>query len=414
MIDLPLVWSLVIEYVPEVDIRKLKCLSKTFRNICYSKLYKSPLFGTSVRNPLSPIDAFKLFLTHLERSSKSFTEEPIGYFIKELNLSQVQESLYDSLSRNWLDTLARYCPKLEVLDLRHVEYLNDSCIQCLKEPIPSLKVLKLESQRNLTTRSLLRLASLCPQLRVLEARDCETVLNDAFIGSLPIYTPFLEKLAITRSSITAKGLSQAFSKNSFKLLRDIDFSETIGLTDEGLLCIATSLSPIENVTLKLCPNITTQGLTRLAQNKLKIRHLDLSLNTKLDFAPSLLVDLFSALGPSLTSLALSYTPIDRSRTEKPLLLNAFEQLSQLESLTLGNIYETTPHNIIKTIASTSLPKLRKVVLWREQYTSDDMLGYYAPVEERHLVVNQAFVDDFNNLYGKRVKMELNFIEARSL
>jgi hypothetical protein len=350
----------------------------------------------------------------LESSPSVFREEPIGYFVQELSLGEVQESLYDSLPRNWLDIIARRCPKLSILDLRQVEYLNDSCIQCLKEPMPALNELKLESQRNLTTKSLLRLVSLCPQLRVLEARDCETVLNDAFVGSLPIYTPFLERMVITRSSITSKGLSQSFSKNSLKLLREIDFSECMGLTDEGLLCIATSLSPIENVTLKLCPKITTQGIARLAQNKLSIKHLDLSLNTKLYFMPSLLLDLFSALGLSLKSLTLSYTPIDRSRTEKPLILNAFEQLSQLESLTFTNIYETTPHNIIKTLASTSLPKLKKIALWREQYTSDDMLGYYAPVEESHLVVNQAFVDEFNKIYGKRVKMELHFIEARSL
>lgn len=422
-------WECII--VPRLSKQTLRTLaqtSKAYRVACLETLYgdKATVFQGNGALP-----SLLSFLRVVSRAYPvNFKLPPLASFIKRLVLVDIEGGLYDEdrLPDDWLTLVALKCSSLTHLELRNSSpLLSDSIVQRLlksrRDPLP-LESLVLTDLRNLTAKSLASwIVILMPQLKSLTLVDCGPALTDALVSTLFCSSDngprhLLEKLSLSRTgSLSSNGISQSFysTPTQWSRLNTLDLEDCPLLTDDALIAIGSAQPPLESLSLSRSSRVSVHGLISLCTSIPALHHLDIGYIEQLNMSITNLSTLTSTLS-SLRVLRMSYSPIDSLRTDKPLILSAFSALSHLHTLIFTSINERTPCNIIRHLSRhDTLPSLKALVLCRDRYTRDDVLGVYAQVTESHLIVDEAFVEGCNKDVGvwkNGAWIELQLVDSR--
>lgn len=146
--------------------------------------------------------------------------------------------------------VAKNCPRLEELDIRHCKITDKSIIN-IASHCSCLLTLKASSCKQITDVSIRRIAKHCLGLRVLDIGWCDKI-TDISISSIAKYCLGLQELYIRHcGNITDESITQIARKCTD--LRLLDLTGLKRITDNSMIAIANT-SPLLNT--DSCYNIT--------------------------------------------------------------------------------------------------------------------------------------------------------------
>ncbi|WCJ27964.1 F-box/LRR-repeat protein 3 [Euphorbia peplus] len=204
-------------------------------------------------------------------------------------LSELQSVKLDGcvVTSAGLNALGNWCVSLKELRLSKCMGVTDEGLSCIVTKHRELKKLDITCCRKITDVSIANITSSCPNLTSLRMESCTLVSKEAFtlIGQR---CEFLEELDLTDNEIDNEGLksiSRCFKLCSLKLgiclnisddgityigmncrkLVELDLYRSAGITDLGILAIASGCPDLETINMSYCKDITDKSLISLSK-----------------------------------------------------------------------------------------------------------------------------------------------------
>ncbi|KAJ3204250.1 hypothetical protein HDU67_009693 [Dinochytrium kinnereticum] len=377
----------------QADILHLALTCRELSEVGLAAAYNAPRFGN---RRLSPLLAFQKFLK---------MDPAYGAHVRVLKLTDVKESLFDAVDENWLYTILVNC-LLEELHLRGSAFLTDKTLMGLSNvACPTLKLLDISQTENISADGIIKLVSMFSYLETLNIEECRGI-SDQTLKMISEWSPLLKTLRLKDASITDAAFTLApHCLNLWQRLESVSLKACARIGDQAVLSLCLHCPDLKSLSLQNCLKLTNVSIHHLASKP--FAHIDFRGCRFQNLPLSVLDQLLSSSATTLRSLAMSYKLLDQHRTVKFEIEDTFRKLQSLEILTFEDIDEKTPHNIINSLASRWVPTLRWMYLYRVTYTTDWIAtGMYTTVESQPLVIDHAFVNRFNQVYGKRCKMIL--------
>ncbi|KAI9199629.1 uncharacterized protein BJ171DRAFT_518108 [Polychytrium aggregatum] len=417
VLDNPGVAARLLAFTPQSELASLALLSFRWHQASVAALYRAPRFQSRYSNPLAALLKFLRTLQHQSslpallaknHSIDPFDDRPpVGSFVRILDLSVVKESLYSSVPADFLSVILQGCPGLVSLNLASAEFATDQARRSTAVATHvSLRTIDLSGAVNLTPESL---QSLCRRFTSLESLNLSsTHLNDAALAIIAAHCPRLVSVAVGSTSTTDASVQVLISR--CPQLACIDLSRCLRISDSSLDILALSSLQLQSLVLWDCRNASFDALIRLVKSKgTSLRRLNLrGIQCNRKNAPMTferLAELLHSL-PAIEELSMDYVWIDAVRQWKPDVLDLFQALSRLRSLTFSGISAETPNNIIWNLGF-KIPNLQRLRLLRDSYERDSIVtDMYADVESGSLMIDAGFVKRFHELRGPVVKMSL--------
>ncbi|EEF35723.1 F-box/LRR-repeat protein 3 [Ricinus communis] len=282
-----------------------------------------------------------------------------------------------------LKALGNWCISLKELSLSKCVGVTDEGLSCLVTKHRDLRKLDITCCRKITDVSISHITSSCTNLTSLRMESCTLVSREAFV-LIGQRCQLLEELDLTDNEIDDEGLksvSSCLKLASLKLgiclnisdeglayvgkhctrLTELDLYRSAGVTDTGILAIASSCLDLEMINMSYCrditdsslislskckklntfesrgcPLITSLGLAAIAVGCKQITKLDIKKCHSIDDAGMLPLALFSQ---NLRQINLSYSSI----TDVGLL--SLASISCLQNMTVLHLKGLTPSGL---------------------------------------------------------------------
>ncbi|XP_065853494.1 F-box/LRR-repeat protein 3 [Euphorbia lathyris] len=204
-------------------------------------------------------------------------------------LSDLQSVKLDGcvVTSTGLNALGNWCVSLKELRLSKCTGVTDEGLSCLVTKHRDLRKLDITCCRKITDVSIAHIMSSCTTLTSLRMESCTLVSREAFtlIGQR---CEFLEELDLTDNEIDNEGLksiSRCFKLCSLKLgiclninddgltpigmncrkLAELDLYRSSGVTDLGILAIASGCLDLETINMSYCKDVTDKSLISLSK-----------------------------------------------------------------------------------------------------------------------------------------------------
>ncbi|PFX19202.1 F-box/LRR-repeat protein 14 [Stylophora pistillata] len=217
-------------------------------------------------------------LKHLDISRSDVTDEVMLKFsqIPELRLKEINLTACKHLTDNGVVSLVKYQTSLEVVKLACVDITNTTLI-CIGKYIHSLRVLDLNSCRQLTDGALLTVNALLINLHSLNFYSCYQLSNSGLTKFLcwtqgTNHNVPLKVLVLNGCSSLSDELVLRFSTVLINL-QELDLSSCLRVTDIGLSAITSSLIKLQSLRLSWCINITDSGLGGFVPAEQNLAHV---------------------------------------------------------------------------------------------------------------------------------------------
>lgn len=401
------------------DIINLARCSRLLYQIFIPLVYNNPDFGSSALTPFQSfhhlLDSFDPLRTQisLNSSSRSHYSFPNQFTktIKVLDLSSIEETLFEEVRKDWLAVILSYCTNLAELLCRKTSFLTDAAVNLVTIfQLVSVVRLDVSFTENLSSKGLAKLVEFFPCLEKLNLEYCKGVSNMS-LASLAAVTPCLTHLYLADAPINDSGFIQAMHASSphwQNNLTHLHLTSCVRITDAIVPHFPRGLTHLH---LSGCAKLTSNILTYLPSC---LKSLDLTGLPYLSFIPISInfYSLAKLLGPTLKHLAVRlpafYHPDMKIDLQDPFS-SAPEGFGRvLQSLILTDVQESDPptSHIITKIAGEWCKGLKRVVLVRGTFTSDHIKGMYSTVDVKSFAIDDAFVVRFNTLYGKKCRMDI--------
>ncbi|KAG0214095.1 Dynein regulatory complex subunit 6 [Mortierella sp. NVP41] len=381
---------------------------------CYTTtmpvLWSSPRLDNSL--VYTPLQCMQSILASME--SRSLRPET-RLMIDSLDLSQVQETLYNTLPDNWLYTILLHAPMLHKL--------------CLSGKTTTSPFVQSQAFRKLSQSNLIHTG-----LEHLDLSDC-TDVREPVLKSLANHFPNLVSLNLCRTSgvsdtalalivdkcqyletvnisycrqVTDLGL---FSVAKFcrRNLRVLHLTGNLKMTNASLLAVAKHCPHIEKLFLSECSRITDSALEWIARScsSTSLKELELHRCDKIMFGLPLL-ELLSSKCRVLERLTLTYKQINSRRDDLKLVMEAFRDFHSLHTIDIYEMPEHSPALFFWDLAfQGSRGNLRAINLYRGSFMTDYILGNYASAPEYDQNISDQTVRKFNDMRNGARKATVN-------
>ncbi|KAG0349787.1 Dynein regulatory complex subunit 6, partial [Gamsiella multidivaricata] len=375
------------------------------RQVVWPFLWVDPqLNNSSVYTPLQSIQSI------LDSMKKGALQPETMQMINFLDMSQVEETLYSTLPDDWLLVLLNNAPKLHTL--------------CLSGKKTSSPFVKNQAFRKLANASLVH-----ESMENLDLSEC-TDIREPTLKSIAAFFPNLVSLNLSRTSgVTDTAVALIVDRCQY--LKTIDLSYCRQLTDLGLLSVAkfcrrnlrvlhltgnlkmTNASllavakhcpQIQKLFLAECSQITDAALEWIARSSssASLKELELHRCDKVMFGLPLL-ELLANKCNVLERITLTYKQINSKRDDLKLVMEAFRDFHQLQTIGIYEVPEHSPALFFWDLAfQASRGNLKTINLYRGSFASDYILGTYAVVFEHDQNISDQTVHKFNeSRYGVR-------------
>ncbi|RUS23045.1 hypothetical protein BC937DRAFT_93000 [Endogone sp. FLAS-F59071] len=363
---------LIFRHLSKRDLFHCCVVNHAWSNAARLTLWSYPIFGGENNTALK---AFRSFLECLQSVSQETRA-----LVRVVNVSGVEETMYDTIDETWLHTIITRCPFAHSLVFRKAEFLNSRAVRLASAASNrSVELLDVSYCRNLTEVTVKQLANLFPSLKTLKL-DQTSGINDSSISQLVYTCDEVQHLSLASArNLTDTGL-YAIAKFCKIRLRSLDITSNVRITDAGILTIAKFCIHLEHLTLSSCVLLTDAGIAGIA--KATARTL-----TQLDITKCkglrLELPVIYAIAENchrLDTFALSFSPLNRDKTHSKMILEVFHEFKSLRHLILHDIPEHTPIKfVVDLVRQMENGALRMITLYRDYYTSDFILGGYADV-----------------------------------
>lgn len=376
--------ELIAPYLDHPTLAQCRLVNCHLSSICGKQLWESPDFRKGyIRDPLQRLIKFVNHLPELRPQTRQS--------IKKIDLSNIEESLYERVPASFFATLVRYTPNLEILNLAHTRFLSASSVLNLPPhwSLDHLHTLDLSYCEGLSDDMLVRLAFGLPALRTIR----------------------LDAIRIDR------GLA-AFADRADKLT-SISIRHAPSLTDDTLFALAKLRNIcLKHVDLTGCPRITDAGLAMMARYNVhlvsfSVAQTSCSASTAAAFLrKSRILERFDLSGcPEIDKEKdLVLCALYETKTIKQLDLSmnmasaVREVCPTIEQLTIHDVPEGTPMSFLTHIIQL-FPNASSIHLIRDYYETDFMLSFVSEQQEPQAVLNEDQLTEFNKKQ-QRVKVTM--------
>lgn len=211
-------------------------------------------------------------LKFLDISRSDMTDETMLKFsqLPQLNLKGINLTACKQLTDSGLVSFIKYQNSVEILKLACMDITNTTLI-CIGKHMEHLRVLDLNSCRQLTDAAVSRVKSLLVNLESLNLYSCYQLsnigLSQFLCGLQEINQDIpLRVLVLNGCSSLSDELVSRFSTVLLNL-QELDVSSCLHVTDIGLNSITDSLVQLQSLRLSWCINITDNGLLGVVQEQ---------------------------------------------------------------------------------------------------------------------------------------------------
>ncbi|GAB5591182.1 hypothetical protein Unana1_06082 [Umbelopsis nana] len=375
---------LVLPYLRNKELYQCALLNSELHRHANAALWKKPDFNSPSYTPLRTFEKFLQCLPTLrDTTSKN---------IHEIDLSLIEETLYDSVQEDWLDLIVRFCTELQVLRVPKARFLSQATVRRIHPyaTLPKLHTLDLSHCDHVNEKVLKRLADMLLNLRSLKLTHISG-LSDAALSELVYTCHSLSSLDLSYAKSLTNASLYSVAKFCTIRLRELDLSHNERISDEGLQIVAKYNIHLTYLDLSYVSKITDGGINMIIKNT--ARHLKF-LNIygcKGLKDPMKTMKLIASNCEALESLSVSWKMIK----DNIKVFDGFR--SPIVHLTIHKIPEHTPIKVLEDLANIFRGRpLRVISFTRDWYASDYVWGSYATVKSAdYPEITAAQITNFN-------------------
>ncbi|KAI9143980.1 hypothetical protein BKA69DRAFT_1057527 [Paraphysoderma sedebokerense] len=402
------------------DLIKCATVNKEFNHYSNYVIWRRPKFGGP---RLTPISAFKKFLTIL------IVSPSVGHRIEEVNVSNVQPSLYDEVDESWLKIILQTCGNLKSLNLAQSPFFNSGSVYKLtvsKIKDAPIETLNLAKCVDISPKPLeLFFVFVGRRLQHLNLTGCSGV-SQSSLPKILHECPALKSINLTSNSYATTNQNLVLLTQQCKQLQSLNLTSCVEFT-EAALCQALRYAPtLKTLILHNCIQLTDETIQNISTTVgHSLQSLDISNCTRITFSNPSISDTFSSRCTSLRELHIHYdatlspstsgimypppshsAQLSSASQRKPLQIPV-EVLSQFKSLKKLIVLVTSethiPARVVWKIGEAVI-SLNELTLEKKSW------GSSAFVED---IVSDRMVSRFNDSYKSR-PCKLKLIELAGL
>ncbi|CAO3699930.1 unnamed protein product [Rhizopus stolonifer] len=236
------VFSYIIPHLSRQDIITCNLINSSFYQLTCDTIWSQPRFDeTYIHNELY---MFNRFLSSLPSLSSSTLAK-----IKTLDLSSIQETLYERVNPDFFRLLVKHCPHLCSLNLSHGSYFSKQSLPT-SWSLPQLTLINLSDCSHVTDDLLVTMARSCRQLSTV-LLDQLPQLQGHGLAALAAECD-LDRVQVAHNrSMKDEGLV-ALAKFRHIHLRHLDLTGCTSLTPLGLKCLARFCIHLQKFSMAGC------------------------------------------------------------------------------------------------------------------------------------------------------------------
>ncbi|KAG0745552.1 hypothetical protein G6F29_004155 [Rhizopus arrhizus] len=382
------IFTHVLPHLNRQDIVICSLLNRNFYHLTFDWIWKSPEFNqiSYIHSGLYMFNRFLLLLPSFRSSTLNK--------IRSIDLSDIQETLYERVHSEFFKLLIRHLPNLSHLNLSHALFFSNHSLPSEKWCLPNLCELDLSDCPNVTDEMLVTLARGCRRLSTLKINHL--------------------------SRHKGRGLA-AFAAECDHL-ESVSVSQNPWMGDEGLIALAKFRHiHLRHLDLSGCPSITSVGLDFIVRYCVHLQSFSLAdgivWNDRLNCKLTETLDLSRLPDPhsiarwlSRASLAcLTMLSIDF----QVLLSAARLNTPKVVTLTLTQAPERIPVSFLSHLC-LQLPNLKHLIIEKESSRHEFLLmdgkAKEETIEESIKTMNWTQKRVFVELRIKSVEDQLNLLE----
>ncbi|KAI4337898.1 hypothetical protein L6164_016263 [Bauhinia variegata] len=169
-----------------------------------------------------------------------------------------------------VETIANYCPDLQILDLSKSFKLTDRSLYALAHGCPDLTKLNISGCSAFSDHALAYLASCCRKLKALNLCGCVKAASDTALQAIGRFCNHLQSLSLgwcdNVGDIGVMNLAAGCPD-----LRTLDLCGCVRITDDSVIAMANRCPHLRSLGLYYCQNITDRAMYSLAHSKVNHR-----------------------------------------------------------------------------------------------------------------------------------------------
>ncbi|KAI9485847.1 MAG: hypothetical protein EXX96DRAFT_546714 [Benjaminiella poitrasii] len=367
------------------DLLTCALLNSSFNEIVSDIIWKEPNFDkfAYIHNSLY---IFNKFLSRLHSLRKSTASKII-----KIDLSKIEESLYDRVNPHFFKLLVQYCSEgLQLLDLSNAEYFTSRSLSFTQSMIlPNVAYLNLSYCPNVNDDMLIEIARLCPQLKQVRL-DGLIKHKGRGLAALAAKCEQLESVSVQDNTFLQDEAVVALAKLRHIRLIELDLKGCTKVTSVGFdflaryaahlkyLSLSQTSVKLEQLNNLACLNDYRHTVQSLDVSSIKhCSHQELAAWICNTFKPLSSVIKSCPFDTSLLNLTMDMDTvkalIDMSEKNKYRDLSTSNiKLPEVKCLTLVNLSDKINVNYLYKI-STLFPDVNHLIFTRPYFEADDLL-----------------------------------------
>lgn len=381
--------------IPHLDTGSLaQCarVSRHFNRESNKAIWRAPNFQDGyLYNPLRLLNRFIDLLPELRPETQAL--------VTTLDLSHIEESLYENVRPHFFDALTRYTPNLQVLKMVKTSFLTVSSVRGTGR-LPHLRALDLSYCEHVSDDLLVELAPRVPRLAYLRL---DSLGSDAGgergLAAFADHCDDLTSVSIRYNDTITNGALTALAKFGKIHVKEVDLTGCAYVTPVGLAAMARFNINLQYLSLAKTACDANHAIAFLTGRSARyLRHLDLGFCASLD-NPAAADRIANVLwneadhpAPSLECLAISMpvaeAMLGRGPCPCPITL-----------LVVHGLRQNTPMQLLTALLA-SFPSARHIAFTRDEPEDDEYMpmSFYSDVPDpstSRRYINQDTVKQFN-------------------
>lgn len=337
-------------------------VSRHFNEACNKRIWRKPEFHEGyLHDSLYLFNRFIDLLPRLRPETRAL--------IAQLDLSDIEETLYDNVRPHFFEYIVRYVSNLQILKLRRTSFFSVKSLGPLLRQhwsLPYLCVLDLSFCDHVTDDLLVALAPAMPRLEYLRLDSLgSSAGGERGLAAFADHAQ-LVSFSIRNNATITDGALMAVAKFGKLNVKEIDITGCHNVTNAGLQTVARY-----NINLQFLSLADTQCSSETAcafltgRSARYLRHLDIGFCRNVDRDATRIARCFKQGPTELKRLAISMTVAQAIIHE----LDGQASPAPVEYLVIHHIPEGT-HLRFLTLIATVFPSLKHLTLTRDYYEYD--------------------------------------------
>ncbi|KAI8147940.1 hypothetical protein BJV82DRAFT_507134, partial [Fennellomyces sp. T-0311] len=224
----------IVEHLHGATLAQCALVSRHFNNVCNKRMWRAPSFRDGyLYGALHLFNRFIDLLPHVRPQ--------VGQLVTQLNLSEIEESLYENVRPHFFEYLIRYTPNLQILNLSKTSFFSTSSLSNIpRNALPHLRALDLSFCDHISDELLVALAPALPRLQYLRLDSLGTGAGggERGLAAFADVCDELSSVSVRYNSTITDGSLTALAKFGKIRVKEVDLTGCDNVNDIGMAAMA--------------------------------------------------------------------------------------------------------------------------------------------------------------------------------